>query len=81
MFPRRITERAHARWLGSPTHISLFIGEQIDALGCVTGKSIPQGGIRGRTEATGLGVFYGLREVCANAEDMKDFGLGTGNRK
>jgi glutamate dehydrogenase (NAD(P)+) len=55
-----------------------FHGEQIDALGCVTGKSIPQGGIRGRTEATGLGTFYGLREACSNEEDMKALGLETG---
>lgn len=40
-----------------------FHPEQIDALGCVTGKTVSQGGIRGRNEATGLGVFYGLREV------------------
>ncbi|NNE65863.1 MAG: Glu/Leu/Phe/Val dehydrogenase [Pyrinomonadaceae bacterium] len=55
-----------------------FNGEQIDALGCVTGKSVAQGGIRGRTEATGLGVFYGLREACENAEDMKELGLEKG---
>lgn len=55
-----------------------FHPEQIDALGCVTGKSIPQGGIRGRTEATGLGVFYGLREACSYAEDMEVLGLETG---
>ncbi len=55
-----------------------FHPEQIDALGCVTGKSVPQGGIRGRTEATGLGVFYGLRELCSNAEDMKVLGLEPG---
>ncbi len=55
-----------------------FHPEQIDALGCVTGKSISQGGIRGRTEATGLGVFYGLREACSFEEDMKTLGLDTG---
>jgi glutamate dehydrogenase (NAD(P)+) len=55
-----------------------FHGEQIDALGCVTGKSVAQGGIRGRTEATGLGVFYGLREACDNTEDMKALGLEKG---
>ncbi|MEZ5425781.1 MAG: Glu/Leu/Phe/Val dehydrogenase [Pyrinomonadaceae bacterium] len=55
-----------------------FHSEQIDALGCVTGKSVSQGGIRGRTEATGLGVFYGIKEVCSNAEDMKAIGLGPG---
>jgi glutamate dehydrogenase (NAD(P)+) len=47
-------------------------------MGCVTGKPVSQGGVRGRTEATGLGVFYGLREVCSHAEDMKKAGLTTG---
>jgi glutamate dehydrogenase (NAD(P)+) len=55
-----------------------FHGEQIDALGCVTGKSLPQGGIRGRTEATGLGTFYGLREACSIEEDMAKLGLDPG---
>lgn len=45
---------------------------------CVTGKSIQQGGIRGRKEATGRGVFFGLREVCRNREDMKYLGLKPG---
>jgi glutamate dehydrogenase (NAD(P)+) len=43
----------------------------IDSLACVTAKPIAQGGIRGRTEATGRGVFYGLREACEIAEDMQ----------
>ncbi|MBM2839843.1 MAG: Glutamate dehydrogenase [Bacteroidetes bacterium] len=51
---------------------------QIDALGCVTGKPISQGGIRGRTEATGRGVFFGVREACGIAEDMKILGLSPG---
>lgn len=55
-----------------------FHGEQIDALGCVTGKSVPQGGIRGRTEATGLGTYYGLREACSFKEDMAKIGLEPG---
>jgi glutamate dehydrogenase (NAD(P)+) len=55
-----------------------FHPEQIDALGCVTGKTVSQGGIRGRNEATGLGVFYGLREVCDHTEDMKTLGLERG---
>ncbi len=36
------------------------------------------GGIRGRVEATGRGVFYGVREVCSVAEDMKALGLTPG---
>ncbi|MGH9946685.1 MAG: Glu/Leu/Phe/Val family dehydrogenase [Pyrinomonadaceae bacterium] len=55
-----------------------FHPEQIDALGCVTGKSVGQGGIRGRTEATGLGIYYGTREICSDAKDMSAIGLTAG---
>ena len=55
-----------------------FRFDDINALGCVTGKPLGQGGIRGRTEATGLGLFYGLREVMRSAEDMKAIGLTPG---
>ncbi|MGD8428000.1 MAG: Glu/Leu/Phe/Val dehydrogenase [Balneolaceae bacterium] len=50
----------------------------INAEACVTGKPIPQGGVRGRTEATGRGVFFGIREACSNQEDMKMLGLDPG---
>lgn len=50
----------------------------IDAAGCVTGKPVSQGGIRGRKEATGRGVFFGIREACDIAEDMKALGLPRG---
>jgi glutamate dehydrogenase (NAD(P)+) len=59
------------------TYMSMRPGE-IDALGCVTGKPVTQGGVRGRREATGLGVFYGLREVCNMPEVMERLGLNTG---
>jgi len=52
--------------------------DKLDALACVTGKPVGQGGIRGRTEATGLGVFYGLRHACSFAEDLRGLGLGPG---
>lgn len=55
-----------------------FSPGQIDAMGCVTGKPVHLGGIRGRKEATGRGVFYGLKEACSIAEDMKKLGLTTG---
>lgn len=55
-----------------------FNGGDIDAAGCVTGKPVSQNGIRGRTEATGRGVFYGIREACSKAEDMKRLGLEPG---
>ncbi len=59
------------------TYLSMRPGE-VDALACVTGKPVTQGGVRGRREATGLGVFYGLREVCDMPAIMKRIGLETG---
>ncbi|MCC6384065.1 MAG: Glu/Leu/Phe/Val dehydrogenase [Bacteroidia bacterium] len=57
---------------------SAFKYDDLNALGCVTGKPIGQGGIQGRTEATGLGVFYGTREALDNTEDCKKLGLTPG---
>jgi glutamate dehydrogenase (NAD(P)+) len=59
------------------TYASLRPGE-IDAAGCVTGKPVTQGGVRGRREATGLGIFYGIREVCSMPDVMEKLGLSTG---
>ncbi len=54
------------------------MSSEIDAEGCVTGKPLNQGGIRGRTEATGRGVFFGIQEACTNKEDMESIGLDGG---
>lgn len=51
---------------------------ELDAVGCVTGKPVSQNGIKGRTEATGRGVFYGMREALSFADDMKLIGLTPG---
>jgi len=51
---------------------------ELNAMGCVTGKPVELGGVHGRTEATGLGVFFGVREAVSIAEDMKALGLKTG---
>jgi glutamate dehydrogenase (NAD(P)+) len=59
------------------TYTSMRPGE-IDAAGCVTGKPVTQGGVRGRREATGLGVFFGLREICNTKEIMDKQGLTVG---
>jgi len=50
----------------------------VDGMACVTGKPVSQGGVRGRREATGLGVFYGIREVCNIPEMMQKVGLTLG---
>ncbi len=47
----------------------------IDAEACVTGKPPEMGGIRGRVEATGRGVQYGLQAFFENQDDVKDLGL------
>ena len=59
------------------TYASLKPGE-VDAMACITGKPVTQGGVRGRTEATGLGIYYGIREAVNIAEDMKKLGLTAG---
>lgn len=59
------------------TYQSLKPGD-IDSAGCVTGKPITQGGVRGRKEATGLGVFFGIREVCNMEDVMKKLDLPVG---
>ncbi len=55
-----------------------FKYEETDALACVTGKPLGQGGIQGRTEATGLGIYYGLRETLNHAELISGTGLSLG---
>jgi len=55
-----------------------FASDEIDAAGCVTGKPVKQSGIRGRTEATGRGVYYGLRELLLQEKEMKEIGLTPG---
>ena len=59
------------------TYVAMHPGE-VDSAACVTGKPVSQGGVRGRTEATGLGVFYGIREICNMSDVMGKLGLTTG---
>jgi glutamate dehydrogenase (NAD(P)+) len=54
------------------------LSSDINSEACVTGKPVPMGGIRGRTEATGRGVYFGIREACQNKEDMDMLGLELG---
>jgi len=55
-----------------------FNPEAINAKACVTGKPLSQHGIEGRTEATGMGVYIGIREAVSVKEDMESLGLTTG---
>jgi glutamate dehydrogenase (NAD(P)+) len=47
----------------------------INAVACVTGKPINAGGIQGRTEATGRGVQYALREFFRDRQGVEKAGL------
>ena len=50
----------------------------LDTMACVTGKPLSQHGIRGRTEATGRGVYFGIKEAVSEVETMKKLNLTTG---
>ena len=49
--------------------------ENLNYAACVTGKPVHHGGIRGRTEATGRGVVYAMREFFRHAKDVKNTGM------
>ena len=42
----------------------------IDNLACVTGKPVTQGGVRGRKEATGRGVVFGVKRALEAPADL-----------
>lgn len=56
------------------TYLSLYGFRDINAVAIVTGKSLVNGGIKGRAESTGLGVFYHIRNII---EDPKYQDLRT----
>lgn len=45
---------------------------------CITGKPVELGGIRGRNEATGLGVAIAVEEFCKQEDYMRQIGLEVG---
>ncbi len=47
----------------------------INAEGCCTGKYVSQGGINGRTESTGRGVFYCIRKLLDTDSFLKTAGF------
>ncbi len=62
-------------WM-SDTYRSL--SDELDCLAAITGKPVTQGGIRGRTEATGRGVAVGIREVFEKESLLKHYGIEKG---
>ncbi len=57
---------------------SALAGHDMNSFASVTGKPVSQGGIQGRTEATGRGVFYGTREALSHASALKARRLAPG---
>lgn len=55
-------------------------GEDINGTACVTGKPVQIGGINGRTEATGRGVYYATRELLQDEELMDSINLPVGTK-
>lgn len=63
------------------TYKTLFGHKDIDHMGVVTGKSIVAGGINGRNESTGLGVYYCIRNILSRPEYStlrENYGLTEG---
>ena len=52
--------------------------ENLNQSACVTGKPLTHGGIAGRTEATGKGVQYALREFFHHPDAVEAAGLTDG---
>lgn len=71
------TSAREMAWM-KDTYMNLKGHQDINALACVTGKPISQGGIEGRSNATALGLLYASKEFVDNAEFMGKLGLKAG---
>lgn len=60
------------------TYVQVRGEQDINAEGCCTGKFISQGGIAGRTESTGLGVYYGVRKLVKIPSFLKKTNMKEG---
>eukprot|EP00178_Gracilaria_changii_P000606 TRINITY_DN10763_c0_g1_i4.p1 TRINITY_DN10763_c0_g1~~TRINITY_DN10763_c0_g1_i4.p1 ORF type:complete len:140 (-),score=6.36 TRINITY_DN10763_c0_g1_i4:522-941(-) len=66
-------------WMRS-LYQSYYGQEDINADAVTTGKARNLGGISGRTESTGLGVYYATRQILNHREMTDKLGVETGLR-
>lgn len=64
-------------WINDTYKNTVGLGE-LNTAACVTGKPIFQGGIHGRTSATGRGVFHGVDNFCKDSHFMEMVGMPLG---
>ncbi|GFR73651.1 glutamate dehydrogenase, mitochondrial [Elysia marginata] len=64
-------------WIAD-TYANIVGFSDINARACVTGKPVSQGGINGRTSATGKGVFVGIKYFLTDKACMDVIGLKPG---
>ena len=60
------------------TYQTLYGQNDPNSTGIVTGKPLEMGGIDGRNEATGLGMFFTIRRVLENKDMLKKAGFSAG---
>eukprot|EP00343_Euplotes_focardii_P006684 CAMPEP_0205821318 /NCGR_PEP_ID=MMETSP0206-20130828/6675_1 /ASSEMBLY_ACC=CAM_ASM_000279 /TAXON_ID=36767 /ORGANISM="Euplotes focardii, Strain TN1" /LENGTH=498 /DNA_ID=CAMNT_0053116711 /DNA_START=74 /DNA_END=1570 /DNA_ORIENTATION=+ len=71
------TDQQIMTWM-KDTYTNIYGDKDINCEGCVTGKFLGHGGIRGRQESTGLGVYYGIREMLNRKDFCEKAGVDVG---